>query len=145
MLSGWPILAALAVCGVVAVVVLGVRRQAAGRVRADRLARLRLTPAEIGSLSDREFEFTLRDLLIRDGWSARQVGRQGILRAEHPCEQGSGGASAAIRYRAVARSGTMLGWTRTARTRRSPSVTASPPTAPKPGRSPRRCTAPTSP
>ncbi|MCX5215729.1 restriction endonuclease [Kitasatospora sp. NBC_00240] len=81
-LGGWPVLAALAMAGIVSGAVLGFRRARAGRGRAQRLARLRLTLAEIDALSDQEFEFALRDLLIRDGWSARQVGQQGDQAAD---------------------------------------------------------------
>lgn len=33
-------------------------------------------------MDDRAFEFALRDLLLRDGWNARQVGRQGDQAAD---------------------------------------------------------------
>ncbi|MFC1443140.1 restriction endonuclease [Streptacidiphilus sp. N1-10] len=42
-----------------------------------RLGRLRLTLARVDAMDDRQFEFALRDLLIRDGLAARQVGRKG--------------------------------------------------------------------
>ncbi|MER7666371.1 restriction endonuclease [Streptomyces sp. NPDC096193] len=46
------------------------------------LADLRITLAEIDALDDQEFEIALRDLLIRDGWAARRVGREGDQAAD---------------------------------------------------------------
>ncbi|WP_042390183.1 restriction endonuclease [Streptacidiphilus melanogenes] len=43
----------------------------------ERVALLRFSLARIDAMDDRQFEFALRDLLIRDGIPARQVGRQG--------------------------------------------------------------------
>ncbi|GHE99177.1 hypothetical protein GCM10014715_64240 [Streptomyces spiralis] len=40
-------------------------------------ARLRITLDEFDAVDDRQFEYALRDLLIRDGFDARQVGRAG--------------------------------------------------------------------
>ncbi|MEU6423301.1 restriction endonuclease [Streptomyces spiralis] len=40
-------------------------------------ARLRITLDECDAMDDRQFEYALRDLLIRDGFDARQVGRAG--------------------------------------------------------------------
>ncbi|MFJ9822197.1 restriction endonuclease [Streptomyces sp. NPDC101151] len=50
------------------------RRQ---RIRAKMVARLRYTLDELDAMDDRQFEFALRDLLIRDGFHARQVGQKG--------------------------------------------------------------------
>jgi restriction system protein len=78
----WPLLALFAA------VALGyaawrLRREVqARRVRARMLARLRITLAQFDAMDDRAFEFALRDLLVRDGWSARQVGRQGDQAAD---------------------------------------------------------------
>ncbi|WP_425575600.1 restriction endonuclease [Streptomyces gobitricini] len=41
-----------------------------------------MTLAEVDALSDVQFEFALRDLLIRDGWTARRVGQQGDQAAD---------------------------------------------------------------
>lgn len=78
----WPILAALAVAGLTGAAVWWVRRSSADRARTARLADLRLTLSGIDALDDRGFEFALRDLLVRDGWTARQVGRQGDQAAD---------------------------------------------------------------
>lgn len=62
------------------------RRENAARAR--RLSVLRYSLAQLDAMDDRQFEFALRDLLIRDGWSARQVGQQGDqaadVIADHP-------------------------------------------------------------
>lgn len=73
----WPWLAALAVAVVVAGAWRLLRRVRARRVRTRTLARLRLTLAELDAMDDVAFEFALRDLLVRDGWTARRVGRRG--------------------------------------------------------------------
>ncbi|MFD8969313.1 restriction endonuclease [Streptomyces sp. NPDC059568] len=78
----WPVLLVLALCG------LGwaARRIRSSlrsvRERAIRLSVLRITLAEIDAMNDKEFEYALRDLLIRDCWSARRVGRQGDQAAD---------------------------------------------------------------
>ncbi|MFJ3338639.1 restriction endonuclease [Streptomyces sp. NPDC086766] len=76
-LRAWP----LTVTVLAAVVGYGVWRmaQAAGerRTRALMRARLRITLEEFDAMDDRQFEYALRDLLIRDGFHARQVGRAG--------------------------------------------------------------------
>lgn len=79
-LRAWPWLAALATAVVVAGAWRLLRRVRARRVRARTLARLRLTLAELDAMDDVDdvaFEFALRDLLVRDGWTARRVGRRG--------------------------------------------------------------------
>ncbi|MEU0640582.1 MULTISPECIES: restriction endonuclease [Streptomyces] len=52
------------------------------------LARLRISADDLDAMDDRAFELALRDLLVRDGWSARHVGRHGDqaadVIAEHP-------------------------------------------------------------
>ncbi|GHF67498.1 hypothetical protein GCM10018790_51820 [Kitasatospora xanthocidica] len=78
----WPALAALAATTLVGAALWWVRRRNADRARAARLAGLRLTLNGIDALDDQEFEFALRDLLVRDGWTARQVGRQGDQAAD---------------------------------------------------------------
>ncbi|WP_370131542.1 restriction endonuclease [Streptacidiphilus sp. EB103A] len=82
LVAGWPILAAL-MAGALVVGALRLRRRvAADRRRAEHLARLRLTLTEIDALDDQQFEFALRDLMIRDGCTARQVGQQGDQAAD---------------------------------------------------------------
>ncbi|WP_328954422.1 restriction endonuclease [Kitasatospora purpeofusca] len=78
----WPVLAALAAAALVGMTVRRVRRGTADRARAARLAALRLSLSGIDALDDQEFEFALRDLLVRDGWTARKVGRQGDQAAD---------------------------------------------------------------
>ncbi|GAA2593686.1 restriction endonuclease [Streptomyces tubercidicus] len=46
------------------------------------LALLRITLAEVDAMNDQESDIALRDLLTRDGWSARKVGRQGDQAAD---------------------------------------------------------------
>ncbi|MFD7986775.1 restriction endonuclease [Kitasatospora indigofera] len=82
LLGAWPLLVVAAGCALAVATVIRLRRAAAQRLRRERLASLRLTLAEVDALSDRQFEFALRDLLIRDGWSARQVGQQGDQAAD---------------------------------------------------------------
>ncbi|MFE7213499.1 restriction endonuclease [Streptomyces sp. NPDC001698] len=53
------------------------RAAVARRAKAVMLARLRITLEECDAMDDRQFEYALRDLLIRDGFHARQVGRAG--------------------------------------------------------------------
>ncbi|CAM5709995.1 restriction endonuclease [Streptomyces viridifaciens] len=78
----WPVLMVLAATALVIATARWVRRRSADRARAVRLAGLRLTLSGIDSLDDQGFEFALRDLLLRDGWTARQVGRQGDQAAD---------------------------------------------------------------
>ncbi|KNE82503.1 restriction endonuclease [Streptomyces fradiae] len=82
MLGHWPVVAALA-AGACAYGTWHLSCSLrARRERAARLATLRLTLAQIDALDDQQFEHALRDLLIRDGWQARQVGRQGDQAAD---------------------------------------------------------------
>ncbi|MGW9067991.1 restriction endonuclease [Streptomyces yangpuensis] len=80
--DAWPLLLAAAMLAGA----LGAWRVASavrGRRRdAERLAILRITLAEVDAMDDREFEYALRDLLIRDGWSARRVGGGGDQAAD---------------------------------------------------------------
>ncbi|WP_413105834.1 restriction endonuclease [Streptomyces sp. Inha503] len=79
---GWPLVAAVAVAVLLAVVRWQVRRVRLRRAQAALVATLRLPLDRIDALSDAEFEFALRDLLIRDGWSAQQVGQAGDQAAD---------------------------------------------------------------
>ncbi|MFJ2175978.1 restriction endonuclease [Streptomyces sp. NPDC087851] len=79
---GWPLAAAVAVAVLLAVVWWQVRRVRLRRAQAALVAVLRLPLDRIDSLGDAEFEFALRDLLIRDGWSAQQVGQAGDQAAD---------------------------------------------------------------
>ncbi|WP_033322564.1 restriction endonuclease [Streptomyces yerevanensis] len=78
----WPLLALFAIVGLGYAAWRLVRAVRARRVRAQMLARLRITLAQFDVMDDQAFEFALRDLLIRDGWRARQVGRQGDQAAD---------------------------------------------------------------
>ncbi|MFE5914157.1 restriction endonuclease [Streptomyces wedmorensis] len=84
----WPVVAVLALLGLAAGVWRAVAAAREHAARARRLSVLRFSLAELDAMDDRQFEFALRDLLIRDGWSARQVGQQGDqaadVIADHP-------------------------------------------------------------
>ncbi|MFD8337912.1 restriction endonuclease [Streptomyces solisilvae] len=77
-----PFLLALAAGGLAYALWRLLRSARARRARSDLLARLRITLADISAMNDREFEIALRDLLIRDGWSARRVGGGGDQAAD---------------------------------------------------------------
>ncbi len=79
---GWPLAVAVAVVVMLAVVWWQVRRVRLRRAQAALVAVLRLPLVRIDALGDAEFEFALRDLLIRDGWSAQQVGQAGDQAAD---------------------------------------------------------------
>ncbi|ATW46714.1 restriction endonuclease [Streptomyces peucetius] len=78
----WPVLVALAAAGLLCTGWRAWRSARAARMRAQSLARLRITLMQIDAMDDQDFEFALRDLLIRDGWSARRVGQQGDQAAD---------------------------------------------------------------
>ncbi|MFF3837922.1 restriction endonuclease [Streptomyces sp. NPDC001930] len=84
----WPVVAVLALLGFAAGVWRAVAATREHAARARRLSVLRFSLAELDAMDNRQFEFALRDLLIRDGWSARQVGQQGDqaadVIADHP-------------------------------------------------------------
>ncbi|MEU2247861.1 restriction endonuclease [Streptomyces sp. NPDC019224] len=79
---GWPFALAVAAAAVLAVIWWQVRRVRLRRAQATLVAVLRLPLERIDSLGDAEFEFALRDLLIRDGWSAQRVGQAGDQAAD---------------------------------------------------------------
>ncbi|MFD8986247.1 restriction endonuclease, partial [Streptomyces sp. NPDC059564] len=82
-----PVLLAVALAAAAAAGRHALHAAAARRHAATRLATLRITLAEFDAMGHEEFEYALRDLLIRDGWPARTVGRGG--------GGGGGGARAA--------------------------------------------------
>ncbi|MEU8727372.1 MULTISPECIES: restriction endonuclease [Streptomyces] len=79
---GWPLLLVLAASGLAYGLWRVLRAARARQTRAEKLALLRITLADIDAMDDQAFEFALRDLLIRDGWSARKVGRKGDQAAD---------------------------------------------------------------
>ncbi|OEJ29021.1 restriction endonuclease [Streptomyces agglomeratus] len=80
--DAWPFLLALVLLAG-AVGAWRVARAVGGRRRdAERLAALQITLAEFDAMDDRQFEYTLRDLLVRDGWPARRVGGGGDQAAD---------------------------------------------------------------
>nr|WSZ20526.1 restriction endonuclease [Streptomyces canus] len=80
--DGWPFLLILVLLAG-AVGAWRIARTVRGRRRdAVRLAALRITLAEFDAMDDRQFEYALRDLLVRDGWSARRVGGSGDQAAD---------------------------------------------------------------
>ncbi|CCA59357.1 MULTISPECIES: restriction endonuclease [Streptomyces] len=80
--ESWPLLALAGLA--VAAVLAGLRVRDRLRRRADgeRLARLRITLPELDTMGDQDFEYALRDLLVRDGWTARKVGGGGYQVAD---------------------------------------------------------------
>ncbi|WP_329332057.1 restriction endonuclease (plasmid) [Streptomyces sp. NBC_01454] len=75
--DAWPVVLALALLAA-AIAAWRTAQAAGGRRRdAERLAVLRITLAEFDGMDDRQFEYALRDLLVRDGWPARRVGGGG--------------------------------------------------------------------
>ncbi|PGH51502.1 restriction endonuclease [Streptomyces sp. Ru87] len=78
----WPVWSAAAAAGACYGIAVTLHRLRARRSRRRALAALRLTLAHLDALTDQAFETALRDLLIRDGWSARHVGRQGDQAAD---------------------------------------------------------------
>lgn len=74
LLAHWPVLPAAGCFAIGVAVLVAGRRAAVARERAARLAELRFSLAELDALDPTAFEFALRDLLIRDGCTAEQVG-----------------------------------------------------------------------
>ncbi|GAA3889175.1 restriction endonuclease [Streptomyces sedi] len=82
LLRAWPVPVALAL-GAMAYGLWRARRLSrARRTRAAMLAKLRIPLTDLDAMSDKAFEFALRDLLIRDGWAARVVGQKGDQAAD---------------------------------------------------------------
>ncbi|MFD3756696.1 restriction endonuclease [Streptomyces sp. NPDC058622] len=109
LMDAWPVLLAVAVLAG-AVVAWRIRRAAAARrCERERLETLRITLAEFDAMDDRQFEYALRDLLVRDGWPAQRVGGGGdqaadvigdhalrgriAVQAKHTCVGGKVGSS----------------------------------------------------
>ncbi|MFJ9695385.1 restriction endonuclease [Kitasatospora sp. NPDC101183] len=80
--DGLPVLAALVGLAGAGLAFWWWLRRAGAASRRRRLASLRLSLAQLDAMDDRQFEFALRDLLLRDGIDARQVGRQGDQAAD---------------------------------------------------------------
>jgi restriction system protein len=80
--EAWPVLAAFGAGGLAFAGWRAVRSAHAARIRSESLARLRVTLSQIDAMNDKEFEFALRDLIIRGGWTARRVGQQGDQAAD---------------------------------------------------------------
>jgi restriction system protein len=114
----WPLLALLAALALGYAAWRFSREVKARKVRTETLARLRITLAQLDAMDDRDFEFALRDLLLRDGWNARQVGRQGdqaadvigedrqrgriVLQAKHTTVAGKVGSSVMYQVKGTA-------------------------------------------
>ncbi|MFD9124194.1 restriction endonuclease [Kitasatospora sp. NPDC059571] len=81
--AAWPVLLVLVLLASAAAAHRLRRAVVRRREAAERASRLCLPLARIDAMTDREFEFAARDLLLRDGCSkARQVGRQGDQAAD---------------------------------------------------------------
>lgn len=80
--AAWPLLVLAVLASAVAVAGLRMRGHRRDRADSERLARLRITLAEFDAMDDEQFEHALRDLLVRDGWAARKVGRGGDQAAD---------------------------------------------------------------
>jgi restriction system protein len=81
-MRAWPVIAVLAAGALLYGAWQATRSARAAKGRAANLARLQITLTHIDAMNDQEFEFALRDLLVRDGWTARQVGQQGDQAAD---------------------------------------------------------------
>lgn len=80
--AAWPLLVLVVFALAVVVVSLWIRGYRRDRADSERLARLRITLADFDAMDDGRFEYALRDLLVRDGWAARKVGRAGDQAAD---------------------------------------------------------------
>ncbi|WP_330434487.1 restriction endonuclease [Streptomyces sp. NBC_00825] len=79
---GWPVAVALAAAGLLGLCWRGLQRHHRQKEQAALAAALQIPLTQIDALNDQEFEFALRDLLVRDGWRARQVGQKGDQAAD---------------------------------------------------------------
>lgn len=80
--AAWPLLVLVVFALAVAVVGLRIWGHRRDRADSERMARLRITLAEFDAMDDGQFEYALRDLLVRDGWAARKVGQAGDQAAD---------------------------------------------------------------
>ncbi|MEV5239627.1 restriction endonuclease [Streptomyces cinnamoneus] len=78
----WPVIFVTSGCAAAVYCSRLARRRAARRERARRLERLRMPLYEVDALSPGQFELAIRDLMARDGISARHVGRRGDQAAD---------------------------------------------------------------
>lgn len=78
----WPLVVTLAAAGPLYGLLRHLRVARARATRAAALQRLRITLLDVDTMNDEQFEHALRDLLIRDGWTARHVGRKGDQAAD---------------------------------------------------------------
>ncbi|MEU2389030.1 restriction endonuclease [Streptomyces sp. NPDC012461] len=82
LVHAWPLWAVLAGTALAWATARTVRSARLRRARHQALAAWTVPLAELDALDDQAFERALRDLLVRDGWAARQVGRQGDQAAD---------------------------------------------------------------
>ncbi|GLV89214.1 hypothetical protein Slala04_06680 [Streptomyces lavendulae subsp. lavendulae] len=80
--ESWPLLVLIGLALATGLAWLRIRRSRRNRADSERLARLRITLAELDAMDDQQFEYALRDLLVRDGWVATKVGRGGDQAAD---------------------------------------------------------------
>ncbi|WEH20066.1 restriction endonuclease [Streptomyces sp. VNUA24] len=119
LLRSWPLLVVGAATAVGAVAWRALRTAAQRRRAQERLATLRITLAQFDAMDDEQFEYALRDLLIRDGWQAWKVGQGGdqaadvigqhphhgriVLQAKHTRTGGKVGSSVMYQVNGTAR------------------------------------------
>ncbi|MGW1249392.1 restriction endonuclease [Streptomyces sp. NPDC002535] len=80
--EAWLLLGLVGLVCAIALVGLRIRNQFRHRADSARLAHLRFTLTELDAMGDQDFEYALRDLLVRDGWSAKKVGQGGDQAAD---------------------------------------------------------------
>ncbi|MFB7810525.1 restriction endonuclease [Streptomyces virginiae] len=80
--ESWPLLILIALALASGLACLLIRRSRRNHADSKRLARLRITLSELDVMDDQQFEYALRDLLVRDGWAATKVGRGGDQAAD---------------------------------------------------------------
>ncbi|MFE9257317.1 restriction endonuclease [Streptomyces sp. NPDC006879] len=80
--EAWPLLILIGLALAVGSAFLRIRSSRRNRADSARLARLRITLSELDAMGDQQFEYVLRDLLVRDGWAATKVGRGGDQAAD---------------------------------------------------------------
>ncbi|MEV0414247.1 restriction endonuclease [Streptomyces sp. NPDC050448] len=80
--AAWPVLVLIGLALAVGLACLRIRASRRHRADSERLARLRITLSELDAMDDQQFEYALRDLLVRDGWAATKVGRGGDQAAD---------------------------------------------------------------